>query len=138
LEHLAVLKDGSRMLVWVEQQAAAVARTPDALFAMLSGKAMETKIEAPALTLSDGSILVGTMNESSLRWITRDGELQIKTNSIKSISKQSGDAAYDLETKTDSTLSGRPADVSLLWNRAGQTIPVPWRLIRELKPAPKP
>lgn len=138
LEHLTVLKDGSRILVWVEQQAAAVARTPEALFAMLSGKAVETKVEAPALTLSDGSILVGTMNESSLRWITKDGELQIQTNSIKSISKQSGDAAYDLETKTDSTLSGRPADVSLLWNRAGQTIPVPWRLIRELKPAPTP
>jgi hypothetical protein len=148
LEHELNLKDGSRLHGWIDltesglptSDCAALAGTPDALLALLEGKAAETKINGQTLMLADGSVLAGNPAASVLRWITKDGEIQTKSTDLVQIKRSNTNDAllYELETSTGTHLSGQPAEPALDWKHGSRTISVPWRLITELKPTTKP
>jgi hypothetical protein len=148
LEHELNLKDGSRLHGWIDltesglptPDCAALAGTPDALLALLEGKAAETKISGQTLMLADGSVLAGNPAASVLRWITKDGEIQTKSTDLVQIKRSATTDAllYELETSTGTRLSGQPAEPALDWKHGSRTISVPWRLITELKPTTKP
>jgi hypothetical protein len=148
LEHELNLKDGSRLHGWIDltesglpaSDCAALAGTPDALLALLEGKAAETKISGQTLMLADGSVLAGNPAASVLRWISKEGEIQTKRTDLMQIKRSAATNAllYELETSTGTHLSGQPAEPALEWKHGSRTISVPWRLITELKPTTQP
>lgn len=148
LEHHLTLRDGSRLLAWIDltesgfplQDCAALASTPEALLALLADNAAVADIKGASLILADGSALAGNLALPVLRWITKEGEIQLKAADIQQIKRNPPDDAllYEIKTSADNALSGRSAEPALAWKLSGQTISVPWRLITELKPAPKP
>lgn len=148
LEHQLTLRDGSRMLAWIEltesgfplQDCAALASTPEALLAFLADNDAVADIKGASLILADGSTLAGSLAEPVLRWITKEGEIQLKAADIQQFKRSPPDDAllYEIKTATDSAVSGRPVEPALAWKLGGQTLSVPWRLITELKSVPKP
>ena len=142
------LHDGSRLLAWIDlaesgfplQDCAALASTPEALLALLADNDAVADIKAASLMLTDGSALAGSLAEPVLRWITKEGEIQLKAADIQQFKRSPPDDTqlYEIKTSADNALSGRPAEPALAWKLGGQTLSVPWRLITELKPAPKP
>lgn len=148
LEHQLTLRDGSRLLAWIDltesgfplQDCAALASIPEALLALLADNDAVADIKGASLILADGSALAGSLALPVLRWITKEGEIQLKAADIQQIKRNPPDDAllYEIKTSDDNALSGRSAEPALAWKLSGQTISVPWRLITELKPAPKP
>lgn len=148
LEHQLTLRDGSRLLAWIDltesgfplQDCTALASTPEALLALLADNDAVADIKAASLMLTDGSALAGSLAEPVLRWITKEGEIQLKAADIQQIKRSPPDDAllYEIKTATDSAVSGRPVEPALAWKLGGQTLSVPWRLITELKSVPKP
>jgi len=148
LEHELVLKDGSRLRGWLENEASfdtpvtAWALTLPSLMALMEPVPKVPPPESfPALILRDGSVIVGELANAVVPWRAQSEEMEIKVadlQSIKRLSRDDEDVAvlFGLIMKNGTKLSGYPRDQALVWKHGSQTLNLSWQWVQDIQFAP--
>jgi hypothetical protein len=149
LVHEVCLQDGSRLLAWPRLEKAGLpaesclawARSIEKLHALLEVEAdgLEPP-SAPAVLLTDGSLITGEMQAESMPWIVDGAELRLSREALSRLTQVPPDqskevtppgASFTLHTQGQE-LVARPASPHLGWRRGGQILAIPWSRIESV------
>ncbi len=148
LESELVLRDGSRWRGWMEWDASLGmpathwAQDVSTLMRLFEEPATAPATpKQPAVTLLDGSVIVGEAALAKLGWRRQAGDMEIKVMdvaAVKMLPSHDDDAmpVFELTMKSGTQLTGHPQDNVLLWKRGAETLRLSWAWIQSIQISP--
>lgn len=145
LEHLVLLKDGTRLTAWMDPAASGLSQGTCHLFAqswadlasLAQGRKVDLKVEGSSLETSDSSLLSGKPGFEVLNLQTSAAPIDLPIAKIRSISRikkaEEGPPMLEVTTSAGAQFRGRSIEPTLLWKHGGGTVlRLPWSLVHSI------